>query len=91
VTAVQVPNWTGEGLRVRARHALALDPRLARALFAVGRADHGVRKLLSGGYRRQAAVRRRLRGADLRWFASAEARRNAEQLLRIASHHRRGS
>jgi Glycosyl transferase family 2 len=84
VTAVQVPIWTGEALRVRARHGLPLAPRSARALRALGRLDHGAHKLLAGAYQRQWRVRRRFRGADLRWFASPDARRDAERLLRTA-------
>ena len=85
VTAVQVPIWAGEGLRVRARHRLICKPRPARALRTVGRVEHGIRKLAVGAYKRQGRVRQQLRGADLRWFASPAARSNAEQLLEIES------
>jgi len=85
VTAVRLPYWQGEGARVRARHGLTLRPQFARTLHALGRADHGIRKLADGAYRRQVGVRRTLRGADLRWFASPEARGNAERLVRLAS------
>jgi Glycosyl transferase family 2 len=85
VTAVQVPIWAGEGLRVRARHRLICKPWPAGALRAVGRVEHGVRKLAVGAYRRQGRVRQHLQGADLRWFASPTARSNAEQLLEMGS------
>jgi hypothetical protein len=91
VTAVQVPIWAGEALQVRSRHALTVKPRSARALRALGRIDHGARKLLSGAYQRQAVVWQNLRGADLRWFASPEAQNNAEQLRCLASRHHRRS
>jgi hypothetical protein len=85
VTAVPVPIWAGEALQVRARHRLTLEPRSAKALRALGRVDHGVRKLVIGAYQRQGRVRQKLRGSDLRWFASADAYSNAEQLLVMAA------
>jgi GT2 family glycosyltransferase len=85
VTAVQLPIWTGEALHVRARHRLTLKPQSARALRTLGRVEHGVRKLATGAYQRQGRVRQQLRGADLRWFSSADARNNAEALLRASS------
>jgi glycosyltransferase involved in cell wall biosynthesis len=85
VTAVHLRSWVGEGLRVRARHDLAASPWLGGTLHALGRVDHGLRKLADGAYSRQAVVRRTLRGADLRWFASSHARANAERLVRVAS------
>jgi glycosyltransferase involved in cell wall biosynthesis len=85
VTAHQVPNWAGEAQRVRIRHGLTLNPRSARALRAAGRLEHGVRKLAVGAYQRQARVRVRLRGSDLRWFASPDAESNAKQLLATVS------
>lgn len=85
VTAVQVPIWAGEALQVRARHALTLNPQLARVLRGLGRVDHGARKLVAGAYQRQSRVRQKLPGADLRWFASPDGQSNAEQLLRVAS------
>jgi hypothetical protein len=85
VTARQLPNWDGEGRQVRARHRLALGPRSARVLRAVGQVEHGARKLAAGAYRRQARVRRAVRGSDLRWFSSPEARRNAELLRSLAT------
>jgi hypothetical protein len=85
VTAVQIPNWTGEALGLRGRHMLTLEPRLARTLRTIGRVDHGWRKLMADGYRRQILVRQRLRSSDMRWFASEDASANVQQLLTIGS------
>lgn len=85
VTARQMPNWVGEGRQVRACHRLTLGPGPARVLRAVGQAEHGARKLAAGAYRRQAQARRAVGGADLRWFSSPEAQRNAELLRSIAT------
>ena len=85
VTAVRIHSWAGEGVHVRARHDLAASPRLAKTLHVLARVDHGLRKLADGAYRRQAAVQRALRGADLRWFASSDAHENAERLVHMAS------
>jgi glycosyltransferase involved in cell wall biosynthesis len=83
VTATRVPYWEGEGLRVRAKHGLAVRPSIVRVLHQVGQIDHGLRKLIVGGYYRQAKVRWRLHGADLRWFTSPSARDNVERLLTL--------
>jgi hypothetical protein len=85
VTTVPVPIWAGEALQVRARHRLTLEPRSARTLRVLGRVEHGARKLAIGAYQRQGKVRQKLRGTDLRWFASPDAQNNAEQLLAIAA------
>jgi hypothetical protein len=89
VTAKQIPNWVGEGRHVRARHRLTLEPGPARLLRAVGQLEHGARKLAVGAYRRQARARRAVGGADLRWFASPDGRRNSD-LLRSAATSPRG-
>ena len=91
VTARQVSNWVGEGRQVRTRHRLTPEPGPARVLRAVGQVDHGARKLVTGAYRRQVRVRRAVRGADLRWFASPEARGNAELLRSVATSPHDGS
>jgi hypothetical protein len=83
-TASPVPIWTGESLHIRAGHQLAMRPATARALRALGRVEHGVHKLSVGAYKRQGSVRQKLRGKDLRWFASATGEINADQLLAIA-------
>jgi glycosyltransferase involved in cell wall biosynthesis len=85
VTAAPMPVWTGEGLEVVARHGLAADPGAVRARRILGRAEHALRKLAAGAYRRQRTVRRELGGADLRWFVTPEARANAARLLRLGS------
>lgn len=85
ITAHQIPNWAGEAQRVRARHGLTLNPWSARALRAAGRLEHGARKLTVGAYGHQGRVRLRLRGSDLRWFASSGAHTKAEQLLSMVS------
>jgi glycosyltransferase involved in cell wall biosynthesis len=85
VTAVRDASWEGERMRVRGRHGLATRSRTARALYFAGLVQHGLGKLTSGAYQRQLRVKGSLQGADLRWFASAEANRNVEQLLRLAS------
>jgi glycosyltransferase involved in cell wall biosynthesis len=85
VTAVRSTTWEHEGLQVRTRHGLTASPSLAKALYVAGRVDHGLHKLLTGAYSRQARARRNLHGADLRWFGSKSGRDNVELLLRLAS------
>lgn len=52
----------------------------SRASRALGRGLHGLAKLAAGSYRRQLAARA-LHGRDLRWFATPEGQRTAEELL----------
>lgn len=68
---------------LRQRHDL---PRGATARLAAraGQLEHRVLKLVGGSYIRELRVRT-LVGADLRWFASDEARRSAERVVRVGS------
>jgi glycosyltransferase involved in cell wall biosynthesis len=50
----------------------------------LGALEHGVLKVTGGGYRREVRART-LRGADLRWFRSEDARANADALVALSS------
>jgi glycosyltransferase involved in cell wall biosynthesis len=91
VTSVQIPNWSAEGIDIRSRHNLTVNPNVARLLRELSRSERGARKLFNGALRRQRRVRHRLRNADLRWFDSSAALRCTEQLIALSSENSRGT
>lgn len=83
VTASRLAADHPDFLVLAARHSRPRGWRLALANRA-GELEHRVLKVVEGGAARELRVRR-LRGADLRWFASDEARANAEAVVAAGS------
>lgn len=78
VTAQPASAFGEEYARVIRKHRLSHTRSVARR---VGRLVHGALKALEGAYTRQARARR-LRGLDLRWFETEQAKRNVARLVR---------
>lgn len=85
LTEGHMPLVSDEPQRVRRRYGIPTNPTVVPPLHAIGRVDHAIHKLIHGCYAKQRRVDPLLRGADMRWFESDIARRNAETLLRAES------
>lgn len=83
VTARPVSDYSGEHETVRRRYGMRVGGRvLLRVARELGRMGHASAKLRAGSYTRQMRAMA-LRGADLRWFRSAESHNQADRLLGI--------
>jgi Glycosyl transferase family 2 len=67
------PGRLDEKIQVRRDHGIQSVPRTWRAVGRVASVDHGLRKVVNGGYARQLRSRR-LKGSSMRWFARPEDR-----------------
>jgi cellulose synthase/poly-beta-1,6-N-acetylglucosamine synthase-like glycosyltransferase len=66
------PERLAEKARVRRDHRLPSRPWQWRTFQRIAALDHGARKAITGGYRRQKRTAS-LRGRPMRWFSEAEA------------------
>jgi hypothetical protein len=73
------PDRLEEKSRVRDAHGLPTRPWMWRAFQRVGAIDHGVRKMLSGGYTRQMRTTP-LRNRSMLWFHDGRSRSEVSSL-----------
>jgi glycosyltransferase involved in cell wall biosynthesis len=66
------------------RFGVPLGERRSRTARVAGKIEHGLAKLRSGAYARQARVARECKGIEIRWFESPEALRRTERVLTVA-------
>lgn len=81
VTAAPLSEFREEDARLARRHGLPVDPAERWRAARVGRWRHAALKAREGAYVRQVRDRR-LRGRDLRWFATEAGAQACRELLR---------
>jgi glycosyltransferase involved in cell wall biosynthesis len=81
VTSSPVAQTPAEFRLIRRRHGIPTSALALMPATVVGYLGHAWLKALDGSYRRQGLALRRLRAANLRWFADADGNENARRLL----------